>query len=287
MGPPESWRGYGRRKEREMPFLKPRQLVSQPPERDWWPPGDPAEPEILLRQIGPNTFQLMEGFRYTMPKGQVPADYEVPQHNFSLPPNDGDNSTDLASVPQWFWWFIASYGRHTRPALLHDFLVDQPSIVGRRQADHVFRVALKESEVGFVHRWLMWTAVSFATWLKTGWLRAALALFVLYFLAFAGSIGYWFSGGEWSWLTDWSWLESHSWAPALGIGLAGFLWGQRWPFTLLAVVLLLAPTVYAVVVTRLVGVVDYGFARLGWILSPEQPFVGPQIGAKPHQVRPF
>jgi uncharacterized protein DUF1353 len=269
-----------------MPFLKPKRFEPQPDERDWWPPGDVTEPEILLRQIGPNAFQLMEGFRYRMPEGQGLSEYVVPQHDFRLPPDQGDNSTDLASVPQLFWWFIASYGRHTRPALLHDHLVDQPNIVGRRKASHVFRLALRESEVGFVRRWLMWTVVSFATWLKTGWWRLALTFFVLYFLAFVGSIACWLWVGNWSWLANWSWLDGYAWAPAFAIGLLGLLWGHRWPFTLLAVALLLAPTIYAVVATRLVDYVDYAFAWLGSITS-EQPFVAPQVGAQPHQMRPF
>jgi hypothetical protein len=271
-----------------MPFLKPVQLEPQPDEKDWWAPGHPLEPEIVLRQIGPNAFQLMEGFRYRMPEGQAPAEYTVPQHHFDLPPDQGDNSTDLASVPQWLWWFIASYGRHTRPALLHDYLVDQPNIVKRRGADHAFRVALDESGVGFVRSWLMWTAVSFATWLRTGWLRLALVIFALYFAAFAASIIYWVSGGSWSWLGNWAWLGAHPWAPTLAIGLAGFLWGHRWPFTILAVAVLLAPTVYAWAATLLVNLIDYVIARLRWVRSPGQPYVGPQIGAEPrYQARPF
>ena len=120
----------------------------------------PGIPDVELKQVGPNSFQLLHGFRY-----QVPPDglvYLVPAHNPNLPPDAPNNSTDLASVPFWLWWFVASYGLHTRAALLHDQLVDVAQI-DRVEADRVFRLALEESKVRWMRRWLMWTAVSIAT----------------------------------------------------------------------------------------------------------------------------
>ena len=76
--------------------------------------------------------------------------------------------TDLASVPSFLWGVVASYGRQTLPALLHDMLCyaaaqpDQPAAYrrrARRQADDLFRTTLRASGSGFVRRWLMWTAV--------------------------------------------------------------------------------------------------------------------------------
>lgn len=78
---------------------------------------------------------------------------------------DGD-ATDLASVPPWLWGVIASYGRHTLAALLHDDLCEQARAAGppssarmRREADHLFRVAMADLEVPAIRRWVMWAAV--------------------------------------------------------------------------------------------------------------------------------
>jgi hypothetical protein len=285
-----------------MPFVNAEEQ-GQDPEEPWWQgPGDSTMPEVVLRQVGPNAFQMMKGFRYEVPATKGGDKFDVPRHNVGAGPEEGDNSTDLASVPQVFWWFIASGGQNTRAALLHDYLVDRPD-VKRRRADEVFRFALTESRVGFVRRWLMWTAVSFVTWLQSGWRwRFALLAFVLYFVAFVASIVYyWPVGGDWSWLPgSWSWLEERPWVPALIIGLFGFLWGHRWPFTLFAFAMLLVPTVYAVVATYFVDGLDRVFARIGWTVrwiqhrfsrrrnvEPPPPYEPPQVGPKPNQALPF
>lgn len=87
-------------------------------------PFDPDEP-VELKQIGRNTFRLLKPFAY-VDTGR--ARYEI------VPDKVGD--TDLASVPWILWWFVASYGRHTRAALVHDQLVDG---INRHEADRVFR----------------------------------------------------------------------------------------------------------------------------------------------------
>lgn len=76
--------------------------------------------------------------------------------------------TDLASVPPFLWGVIASYGRQTLPALLHDMLClsaaqeHQPAAYRRRvrrEADRLFRHTLHASGSGLLRRWLMWAAV--------------------------------------------------------------------------------------------------------------------------------
>lgn len=77
-------------------------------------------------------------------------------------------TTDLASVPGFLWGIVASYGRQTLPAILHDGLCyaaalpDQPAEYrrsARRDADRVFLDALEHAGTGTVRRWLMWTGV--------------------------------------------------------------------------------------------------------------------------------
>ncbi|MEK8228312.1 DUF1353 domain-containing protein [Oerskovia sp. M15] len=76
--------------------------------------------------------------------------------------------TDLASVPMPLWGVIASYGRQTLPAILHDAASralaesGRPASAARADrgaADLLFRETLTLSGTGPVRRWLMWAAV--------------------------------------------------------------------------------------------------------------------------------
>lgn len=75
--------------------------------------------------------------------------------------------TDLASVPELLWGVIASYGRQTLPAVLHDLHYRNASAAGsapearrqRRVADVLFRATLRENGAGPVRKWMMWAAV--------------------------------------------------------------------------------------------------------------------------------
>jgi hypothetical protein len=76
--------------------------------------------------------------------------------------------TDLASVPMWLWSFIASYGRQSAPAILHDERsVDaaelgdrRAALAQRREDDRVFRTGLREQRVPVLRSWLMWAWVA-------------------------------------------------------------------------------------------------------------------------------
>ena len=119
--------------------------------------SDPFQPDepVELEQIDRKRFLLMRGFSYTDPDGE--------RHHVTP---EGVGKTDLASVPSILWWFVASYGRQTRAALVHDQLIDQ---IERHDADWVFRRALGDSGIGWARRWLAWSAVSFETSFRTAW----------------------------------------------------------------------------------------------------------------------
>jgi hypothetical protein len=70
-------------------------------------------------------------------------------------------NTDFASVPRVFVWFLPRYGRYTRAAILHDSLWKRAKAGGMawRDADGLFRRAMRELNVPFLRRWIMWTAV--------------------------------------------------------------------------------------------------------------------------------
>ena len=82
---------------------------------------------------------------------------------YTVPPaNEPDWVTDLASVPQLLTWLVPTSGRHLPAALVHDALVDDPAI-DRYHADELFRDGMGDLDVGFIRRWLMWTAVTLET----------------------------------------------------------------------------------------------------------------------------
>lgn len=73
-------------------------------------------------------------------------------------------TTDFASVPQALTWLVPRYGRYTKAAILHDFLW-QRCREGRfdwADADGILRRAMRELDVPFLRRWLMWGAVRLA-----------------------------------------------------------------------------------------------------------------------------
>ena len=96
-------------------------------------------------------------------------------------------TTDFASVPRPFVWLIPPYGLYTRAAVLHDVLCDQgvERDVSRRDADGIFRQALRILGVPFLQRWLMWVGVRLGAlqkqrdregWLKDAWLVVPIVL---------------------------------------------------------------------------------------------------------------
>lgn len=130
---------------------------------------DETEPQAELRQTGPNTFELVNGFRYREKPGA--PEYTVPPHEAGV-----GATTDIASVPWFLWALIASHGRQTLPALLHDHLCEEALRIAktqgrraarekRREADRLFRVTLGEQGVAAIKQLLFWTAVSFNRYL--------------------------------------------------------------------------------------------------------------------------
>jgi hypothetical protein len=136
--------------------------------------GRPLD-ELLLAQ------RPADGYRFDV---RAPFDYEDPvsgrtYHVPAHPPGAPDPApeareprvhgvTDLASVPMWLWSFIASYGRQSAPAILHDERsvmaaeLDDPAaaLAQRRVDDRVFRTALREQRVPVLRSWIMWAWVS-------------------------------------------------------------------------------------------------------------------------------
>ena len=96
--------------------------------------GSPLRGIDIEQEPAGSLFHLRRAFSYRDPVYQDSVDVEA------------GLATDLASVPWFLWWLIASYGRHTAAAVVHDKLVVptmQPA--ERAHADATFFHALEES----------------------------------------------------------------------------------------------------------------------------------------------
>jgi hypothetical protein len=120
---------------------------------------------VRVEQVDDTNWKLLEGF-----------EYEGKRQHFHVP--DG-SPTDFASVPRLFVWFLPRYGRWTKAAILHDHLWRNE--VGQSmkfaEADGMFRRAMRDLDVPFLRRWIMWGAVRWGALLRpggrSGWLRDA------------------------------------------------------------------------------------------------------------------
>lgn len=121
---------------------------------------------VTLETFGESKFKLVDTLVY-----------EGKEQTFTVP---AGSVTDFASVPKTITWLIPPYGKYTLAAILHDWLCEQlnkshyliearkhgPTIEiatgtpsNSRDTDGIFRRVMRELEVGFIRRWVMWTGV--------------------------------------------------------------------------------------------------------------------------------
>ena len=121
--------------------------------------------EVSLQEGGPDRpyhwFLNQPLTLTTHPWRQASESYVIPQEWIPF-------ETDLASVPRFLTWLVPRYGRYTKASLIHDYLCStaDPKVgspTDRFKADEVFREAMRELKVGWVRRWMMWGAVTWAT----------------------------------------------------------------------------------------------------------------------------
>jgi len=124
-------------------------------------------------------------------------DYQAKDEVFHVPV---DELTDFASVPRIFVWFLPRYGRYTKAAILHDYLCRRKvpdGVVSRLDADGIFRRAMRDLEVPFLRRWIMWAAVRWGAvgtsqnrkgWGREAWRVLPISLFALLFVLIPGIV---------------------------------------------------------------------------------------------------
>lgn len=118
--------------------------------------------DLILRveqreQRGLGVYTILEPFTYRI--GSEGSDRAV------IVPAGFD--TDLASVPWFARWLIASGGLHAKAAVVHDYLYERGLITGpggleapsRSEADGIFLEAMGVLLVPRWRRYLMWLAV--------------------------------------------------------------------------------------------------------------------------------
>ena len=202
------------------------------------PPDPHAPPRVVLERDVRGDRELFRMLRR--------IGYHDEEYGELLVPADLDCfRTDLTSVPTLFTWLVPKTGTHLVPALLHDGLVSDPqSYVGppidRPGADLVLRRAMRDTHVGLIRRWLMWSAVTLATihvgtpsWSRLRQLRYLLAADgTLALIAVLGTIATLDLFDVVDWLP---WMGDRPWWLELAGGLAGavviplllaLLWGR-------------------------------------------------------------
>ena len=109
--------------------------------------------DVVVRELTAD-----EGSRWRL---EEPLTYRGRDDEFVVPVGF---TTDFASVPQALTWLVPRYGRYTKAAILHDHLWRECA-AGRfrwADADGILRRAMRELDVPFLRRWLMWGAVRLA-----------------------------------------------------------------------------------------------------------------------------
>lgn len=127
-----------------------------------------------------NEWHLTRPFEYHQAEG-TPTEYRGrPIPRTIVVRADAAVITDLASVPHVFWSLIASYGRQTAAALLHDqeatragrLTPAQAVIDERHWIDLMFQRALREQGIPRLRARLMWAFVSMQSFFEPALGRA-------------------------------------------------------------------------------------------------------------------
>lgn len=281
---------------------RPQNFRNAPWPDDTEPPSHlrPVPPAVDLRrvQVGEREeFELRTRISYDAHIGERAVTVVVPQA-------DGRFTTDLTSVPRWFTWLVPKSGAHLPAALIHDGLVgdgdpqtyetSDGEPVDRIDADRVFRDAMRDTHVGVVRRWLVWSAVTLTSlvlgprpvtrWPRWWvWYHRAIALLLLLVILYLGAgataelVDQDVRG-----LPDLPWMVEGRWWLELATGLSGAvvvpvalsaLWGRYWPAAAIAGVAL-ASLVHATIVVGLVAggyqlaeAVTNGRRRAPWVVA--------------------
>jgi len=138
--------------------------------------GFPDGPGVDVRELDAVDWEVLKAFTYV-----------AQEESYTI---DIGQKTDFASIPRPVVWFIPTYGKYTKAAILHDHLCDlsHQGKFSRRDADGIFRQAMRVLGVAFLRRWIMWAGVRLGAlesadgrkdWWRDAWRVALIGLLVL------------------------------------------------------------------------------------------------------------
>lgn len=220
------------------------------------PPDPSADPRIVLERHTDDGWE-----RFSLEHRIAYRDRHLGE---LLVPAGAGFRTDLTSTPALFTWLVPTTGAHLPAALLHDGLVQgsgagagaddgrsyvstEGHVVDRVEADRIFRDAMADTGTGVVRRWVVWAAVTLASFFVgrgtpwPGWLRWRYRLAAGATLGAIAWLG-WSATGDlldasWPLAVDVPWMgERPLWLELTG-GLAAavvvplglsVLWGRFW-----------------------------------------------------------
>jgi len=197
-----------------------------------------SEPRFVLVRVDDKNYLVDDTFWYIEPLADRPVGFGSPTETglsgvsdgearrFQVPAPGVTFKTDLASIPRPVTWLIPKDGRHTPAALLHDALMPKtPTIyhgpeLDRVEADRIFRNAMRHLGVPFLRRWIIWSAVSLATFVG-GRPHARTPVQKLAVLMRAASVALVIAGCLFLGASMWADLLDRQWPKLPGLG--------RWP----------------------------------------------------------
>ncbi len=106
--------------------------------------------ELKIKPVKGDQWELLCSMSYVGAGGRVitvPAGFQM----------------DLASIPRVFRPLFPVHGKHTRAAVVHDWLYAE-KIGKRKEADQLFLSIMKELGVGWIKRRMMYAAVRAGGW---------------------------------------------------------------------------------------------------------------------------
>ena len=92
--------------------------------------------ELIVKPVGKNTWELVEGFEYHI--GSYPSEEVIYVPSGFI--------TDFASVPRIFWPIISPTGIHGKAAVVHDYCY-ATACYTRSKSDKIFLEAMEVLEV--------------------------------------------------------------------------------------------------------------------------------------------
>ncbi len=213
---------------------------------------DSSDGRVSIAQVGPKNFSVATRFVFAdadalgklqqavMANGHSEAEARAMVDEARAFGGD-DETTDLASVPQFMAWFEMSYGRHTLAAMIHDRLItdgkpNTGALGSDTLSDSFFRNMMGVAGVPTFKRWIMWAAVAMRTrWAAGGLRRATLLVWIA--SAVVGNACAISAVGQ----GLFGWGRSFGLSPWLLVGIAtvlpvvaGFLWGKQFGASVVA-----------------------------------------------------